>query len=151
MFLLYPIMSVAGISITILAWIINPILVLLVDDNGNLPRYLSYFQTFDAPIPKGYREGLAWLNRNPSYGFDMFVFGIPWHPEDWAIRKYTVTPEYELFFATNKYGAFSFKYHHVARNFYLKLGWKVFNYIDPSDGSLNGGSWRHDFNRVPIC
>ncbi len=150
MFILYPFMYIVSLAITIFSWLFNPIIVLFADNDGNLPKYLYYFQTFDAPIPKGYLAGLTWLNRNPSYGFDLFVFGIKWEPEKWKIRKIFSNENYELFFATSSNGAFSFKYHNLKRDSYTKYGWKAFNFYDFQKGDFSR-QWNGTRGLVPIC
>jgi hypothetical protein len=150
MFILYPFLKIAVILITLIAWAINPVLVLFVDKDGNLPKYLYYFKTFDAPIPQGYSEGLAWLNRNPSYGFDLFVFGMKWVPEDWKVRKLILNDEKDFLFSTNKYGAFNIYYHNKKANKYLKFGWKSWNFLNHDTAEFTA-MWPNSHGRVPIC
>lgn len=151
MMLVYPFYNFAMIVITLLCWwLLNPIVVLFVDDNGNLPRWLSYFQTFDAPLPKGYKEGLAWLNRNPAYGFDLNVFGIKWTPSDWRVLYDEEDDDRRLFLAIGANGAFSMYYRNKKINKYLKFGWKAWNYYDRNTMTFSR-DWEGTNGKIPAC
>jgi len=142
----YLVMAAFSLLFTVIAILfVNWWVVLKADANGNLPRWLSYFQTFDAPIPKGWKNGVAWLNRNPDYGFDLFFFGTKWNESDWTVRKFIPSPTADLFIATNSRGAFNF-YYCGTRGTY-KFGWKAWNNF--TDGKFNsnfGGG-----GNIPIC
>ena len=142
----YLILSVCSLAVTVLSIaFVNWWVVLLADSKGYLPRWLSYFQTFDAPIPKGWKNGVAWLNRNPDYGFDLFVFGTKWDESDWLVRKFTTSPTADFFIATNSSGGFNFYYCGTKGTY--KFGWKAWNNF--TDGKFNsnfGGG-----GNIPIC
>jgi hypothetical protein len=83
--LAYPILAVASWLLTLAAFLFAPVIALFVDGDGNLPRWLSYFQTPDAPCwgadfwaasnPSYGRYELivTWLIRNPAQGYDQTV------------------------------------------------------------------------------
>ncbi len=153
MFLLYPFYAIGSLSITLIAYLISPILALLPDEDGNLPKWLYYFQTFDAPVPKGYWNGLKWLCRNPVYGFDLNLFGIEYDPKKWK----TIYNKNGLlvFVCTN--GAFSIandKENPLNDKWYLpslKLGWKVFNFTDENRNPVSYGMSGLNKGKVPFC
>lgn len=87
-FLLLP----ASVGSLLLAVVLNPLVALFADEEGWLPRWLSWFGTPDNPIDgdppfrelhapfKGAVTGwkrwvnrTVWLYRNPAYGFDWSV------------------------------------------------------------------------------
>lgn len=82
-------------AMAIIGRLIAPILPLFVQEDGYLPKYLSWFQTpFDAcdgdedhmnKWPGSdwwstYKRRLAWFLRNVAYGFDMRVLGVEVKP-----------------------------------------------------------------------
>jgi len=83
--IIYPICAIASWIFTIIAYLFSPAIALAVDANGNLPKYLSYFQTPDAPCWGAdfwatdnptytkYKLIVTWLWRNPAQGFDQSV------------------------------------------------------------------------------
>jgi len=146
MILLYPFMAIGSLATTLISILFfNWWVVLFADANGNLPNCLSYFQTFDAPIPKGYLNGVKWLMRNPAYGFDYYVFGLRWNPSDWTIERFEADENRVLFLATNKNGGFNFYY--LGKYGMYKFGWKVWN--DFTGTKLN--SRFGDGSHIPIC
>jgi len=85
---------VINLLFSLIAYILNPIIVLFSDSSGNLPPYLSWFQTQDASLDqtpefiaenwpylvgtskiKVYLQRLFWLSRNCAYGFAYSVCG----------------------------------------------------------------------------
>jgi hypothetical protein len=143
-FLLYPFMALASVACTLLTWVLAPLLALLVLPDGNLPRLLYWFQTFDNPVTAGmappyswphqaYVCSVLWLWRNPAYGFDMFLLGCPFTAEDWFVVKDTPT----CFFAYSRWGAFSY------RGSYFKWGWKAW-------ARLSGVPNWTAYSRIPI-
>lgn len=149
MFLIYPFFILGSIITTLMAYIVNPIIPLFADKDGNCPKYLYYFQTFDMPLPPNYWDAVKWLYRNPAYGFDLFVFGIDFFPEDWVVVKNTDT----MFFAYDRVtGAFTFKHEGGKYLPAMKLGWKVF-WFRREDGSFSDGkaAWNNWLARAPFC
>jgi len=82
---LYPLYAISSWLITLSAFLFAPVIALFVDANGNLPRWLKWFQTPDAPcwgVPfwkeqhpsySTYWLCITWLWRNPAQGFDQTV------------------------------------------------------------------------------
>jgi len=150
MFLIYPFMALLSVFFTLLTWILAPILAVLVKSDGNLPKYLYWFQTFDNPVTAGENEPFNWLMspysytpywakvmwlwRNPAYGFDMFLLGASFTPGEWTV----VVDQPNRFFAYSKWGAFSY------RGTYFKWGWKAW-------ARLSGEPNWTQYNKVPIC
>ena len=141
MFLLYPLAALGSGFFALLTWVLAPLLALTICD-GYLPKYLYWFQTFDnsfvsGPLSvgwiPGYWSSVRWLWRNPSYGFDMFLLGCPFHVGDWTV----VRDEPNLFFAYSKWGAFSY------RGKWFKWGWKAW-------ARLSGQPNWTQFDKVPI-
>ena len=84
-------------SMVIVNFFLSPILPLFMQKNGYLPKWLSWFQTPDNPLdgdrghkkrwPKNgifwsYIRRVAWLLRNPCYGFDETICGVLAKPTD---------------------------------------------------------------------
>jgi hypothetical protein len=87
------ILAAVSLVLTAATVLSAPILVLLADDAGNLPRWLSWLQTSDATLdgdqywrdpaahstinrlPR-YLRRLIWLWRNPGGGFDEHIAGV---------------------------------------------------------------------------
>ena len=143
MFILYPIAAVLSAFFALLTWLLAPVLALLVRD-GNLPNWLYWFQTFDNTFvtgpqsmgwTPGYVSSVRWLIRNPSYGFDMFLLGIPFHADEWTV----VSDKPNLFFAYSRYGAFSY------RGAWFKFGWKAWAGLS----GIPNQAWLK-YGRVPV-
>lgn len=88
-------------AMAIIGRLIAPILPLFVQEDGYLPKYLSWFQTpFDsldgddghwerwpgADKWSTYKRRVAWLLRNVAYGFDMRVCGVKVDPDKDVIK-----------------------------------------------------------------
>lgn len=95
MFLLlikYILLAIIQFGIDILSIPLAPFVALFCDSNGNLPKWLSLFQTYDNTCDgdDGYKQEhrffpanangfqrwanrTGWLWRNPAYGFDMLL------------------------------------------------------------------------------
>jgi len=95
MFLLlikYVILAIIQFAIDIFSYPLAPFVALFCDKDGNLPKWLSLFQTYDNTCDgdDGYKEEhrffpanengfqrwanrTGWLWRNPAYGFDMLL------------------------------------------------------------------------------
>lgn len=94
-----------NILLTLIAYIIHPILPLFANKEGYLPKWLWWFQTPDNPLDgdesylskpgrapftgvttglKGYINRVAWLYRNPIYGYG------------WGITAFKVQPNYHI-------------------------------------------------------
>jgi hypothetical protein len=153
MFLLYPFYAIGSLFFTLLTYILSPILALLPDKNGHLPKYLYYFQTYDEPLGKGYWADVQWLCRNPAYGFDLYVFGFKYDPAQWRKVYY----KNGLYISVCRNGAFSVgndKDHPLNDRWYLpplKLGWKAFNFHDDDGNPVAYGMSGRNQGRMPFC
>lgn len=99
----YVFRTILQLSFTGLAYVLAPVVAIFCKDDGYLPNCLAWFQTQDAPLDAGVRDGYAgfdpndsrwwnrtkWLWRNPAYGFCYWPMGIPYVPEDWTIEILT--------------------------------------------------------------
>lgn len=122
-----------------------------------LPRFLSWFETFDASLDTGWIGGYfvpkgqytpdnmpsywkrkyyqwRWLNRNSAYSFSYYPLGIEMNKAAWTIHKYVRKPDtegnkgYQLFIATSTEGYWNINLQ--GRYGTYKLGWKSWNYWD---------------------
>ena len=144
----YLIYASCSLIVTVFAIVfVNWWVVLLADSKGNLPWWCSYFQTFDTPLPTGYIPSVLWLMRNPSYGFDFYLFGIPWRPGEWKCRVFHSDHISEFFIATSSTGGFNFYYLGPAGMY--KFGWKAWNCFNPDSGKFSAVFG--DGSHVPIC
>lgn len=81
----YPVFAIASWIMALIAIIFADVIALFVDKDGNLPKWLRWFQTPDAPCwgasfwkeqhPDYSTRQLcsSWLRRNPAQGFDQFI------------------------------------------------------------------------------
>ena len=148
MIILWLPMAICSVVLTIVTWILAPGLALLVGADGNLPRRLRWFQTFDATLDEGRKPQygmvgsdwyvrMRWLQRNPGYGFDYYLLGIKFVATDWHI----VRNDEFVFFAYSRTGAFN--YTTKTGRWRIKLGWKYWNHIESNN-------WDR-FDKLPIC
>lgn len=152
--LAYPFLALADILVTLFAWsAVNWWVPIFADRHGYLPRWLKWFQTFDASLDWGWQGGtpgfnpdgsqhwnrVKWIYRNPAYGFAYWALGISFDPARWRVRRFVSTPSLELFVATGPNGLFNLYYH--GRLGMLKLGWKAWNYYDTSTGRWKTKPW----------
>jgi hypothetical protein len=61
-YLKYIILAISSLLITISAYILAPVLAWFVDADGNLPKYLRWYQTIDAPC----YGAEYWTTDNPT-------------------------------------------------------------------------------------
>ncbi|WP_247318210.1 MULTISPECIES: hypothetical protein [Ralstonia solanacearum species complex] len=158
MVIVYPAYVLASLLATLFAVVaVNWWAPLTCDDQGNLPRWLRWFQTFDASLDAGWRDGyiaqswgdtplrrfmarVYWLYRNPAYGWDYWPLGVKFNPRAWRVVRYIESDTLTLFVAVGD--GFNVYYH--GRFGMLKLGWKAWNCWD-SDGwkvTPFGPAWR---------
>lgn len=167
MFLIYPFIGFASLLFAALTMALAPVLVLFADASGNLPGWLALFQTFDATLDAGWRDGYfgtwkadgttpagwrrwwlrtRWLWRNPGYTFDSVVLGCAFDPSGWRVLAYSEVPGRVTFIAWGP--AARFNVYLQRGNFYLKLGWKAWN-------NWNATTWNarppNGWDRLPIC
>jgi hypothetical protein len=98
--------SLSGLMLKyLIAFPLTPFLILMANKDGNLPRFVYWFQTHDATVDgdhtwpgnrpfknesnkfKRYINRCFWLWRNSIYGFSDNVFGYKHHPDDVLIVK----------------------------------------------------------------
>lgn len=138
----YACLAMANLVFTGLAYLLAPLYVPFCKSDGYLPNWLTWFQTFDAPLDAGWRDGyfrpaggivptgfaLYWLRvrwcwRNPAYGFCYYPLGIPFVASDWTVTCDIALGAETLFVAKSKDGYFCYMYGGSLGE--LKLGWKV--------------------------
>lgn len=159
---LYPIMALLSLLFTAFAMLcVNWWAPLFVDEKGNLPNWLKWFQSFDASLNEGWQGGyldpswgaspfkrflarVYWLYRNPAYGFDYGPLGLSFDAKEWRVIRYIDTPKLVLFVAVGS--GFNVYYH--GRFGMAKLGWKAWNRWDGN--GWNTPNWQH-YTRLPLC
>jgi hypothetical protein len=150
--MLYVIYTVLNLLFTGLAYVLAPFVALYCKDDGYLPKWLSWFQTFDAPLDAGWQDGYfkilapgpkptgaelwwlrtRWLWRNPAYGFAYWPLGEVFDPKEWIVTKYESGADYTNFHAQTKDGRlWCVSYNGVWGSW--KLGWKAWNYFQGMD------------------
>ena len=84
-FIQYVLLIVPSIVMTLLAYLLAPVLALLVGEDGRLPWQLNWFEPVDNPVigdsfwsaehPNygAYRLALTYMWRNPAQGFDQWI------------------------------------------------------------------------------
>lgn len=144
-FCLWVALAPAHIFMMSLCWVLSPILPLFAVGMPTLPRWLSWFQTPDAPLdgdsgfailypPTEYStfwRRSKWLRRNPAYGFAWSV--LAYAPSSLEYRWFgSLTPNnrHELgwFFMLQPDGHFQYSYRHKSlfgKIFYFRFGWKI--------------------------
>jgi hypothetical protein len=156
---LYPAMALLSLGFMLFSMLlVYPWLPLFANAQGEVPRYLKWFVTFDASLDEGWKGGylhprwgqsgfmrylarLYWLYRNPGYGFDYDVLGLPFDQKQWRVLRTIESPTLVLFIALGP--AFNIYAH--GRFGMLKLGWKAWNQWD-------GTQWkRTPWSKVPLC
>ena len=154
---------ILSLLLTLLTWVLCIPLALCVKEDGNLPKYLYWFQTFDNTCDAGWQQGYdgydpndplwwnrcKWLARNPGYGFDYWLFGIAWDKNDWSVSKWSsqdAVPNY--YSATSKQGYFSWTY--SSKHIQLKFGWKSWGLFDRATGQFKDGQFGPE-KRQPLC
>jgi hypothetical protein len=164
--ILYPFMVLASIMGVLATWLLAPLLALTADAQGNLPRPLYWFQTFDNTLDTGwYKYGIygtylldgtvptgltlwwyrvKWLWRNPGYGFDYWPLGMVFNADEWRVR----VDNDRWWIATGPNGAFCIK--QLGDGVRLKLGWKVWAYWRDGQWADPGYTWGPE-RRMPIC
>ena len=177
-YVIFLISAVLSLLITAFSIILSPIIVLFSDEQGNLPTWLRYFQTFDATLDEGsnarknelqnnptethwigyydtptnfwqvYVNRLKWIVRNPAYGFDFFVFGKRWYESDWKVKTWKTDSSRDLFYAVSD-NAFNFYYQGPLGTY--KIGWKAWNHFDHVSEEFSRSFGAESGNFVPLC
>lgn len=160
-----------SLFITVVTWVLSPVLAALVKSDGNLPNWLYWFQTFDNTCDAGWKvqgnygtylqDGtvptgitlwwyrLLWLCRNPAYGWDYWPLGIAWDKDEWTVIKYSsqdANPNF--YYARSSQGYFSWTYSND--HIQLKFGWKSWGLFDRATGKFTDGQFGPE-KRQPLC
>ncbi|WP_175787601.1 DUF7338 family protein [Burkholderia anthina] len=165
--ILYLFMALASLLGVAATWLLAPLLAFTADADGNLPRALHWFQTFDNTLDAGWKvQGsygtylqngaiptgptlwwyrTCWLWRNPGYGFDYWPLGLEFYAAEWTVRVDSA----KWWIATGPNGAFCVKYLGTT-GVGLKLGWKAWAYWQSGAWAPNSYLWGPD-RRLPIC
>lgn len=174
-YLKYVVFAIISLTIDIVCkFSLNWIVAAFADKDGNLPKILKWFQTFDATLDEGmyarrreiefnwgnqwasynpdpktwfqrYKNRALWLFRNSGYGFDYWPLGIKFNPSDWKVVKYEVTADKTVFIAKSS-NAFNLYYEGPLGVY--KLGWKAWNVFNKETQVLDG-KFGND-GRIPI-
>lgn len=170
MFLIYPFLAFASLLFAGLTMVLAPALVLFADASGNLPGRLALFQTFDATLDAGWRDGYfgswqaegavptcwrlwwlrtRWLWRNPGYTFDYTVLGCAFDSSEWHVIRCEVPANGPVsFFTIGPSGRFNWM-GKIGR-FQVKLGWKAWNMWDSTASKWKAEPWGPEL-RIPLC
>jgi hypothetical protein len=82
---LYPLLSLASLIVTGSAYLLAPLIALFVQPDGNLPRWLKWYQPSDNlvigdckwisehPTYSSYMLALTYMWRNPAQGYDQLL------------------------------------------------------------------------------
>lgn len=165
MIFLYPFMFMLDLLFTLTACVLfNWWVPAFSSAEGNLPSWLKWFQTFDATLDEGWKNGyfpvtgiptglalfklrVRWLYRNPGYGFSYYALGVTFEPGSWRVRVYRTNGVSSLFFATCGL-KFNFEYGGPLGEY--KLGWKAWNYYDTTAKVFKSTPWGPEM-RAPLC
>jgi len=172
----YGCLTVLNLVFTLFAYLgCNWWVPLFASEDGWLPNWLTWLQTFDASLDAGWRDGyykrdtvpwwerpfvylggtpsranrywmrVRWLYRNAAYGFCYWPLGIPFVAEDWVVDRYTEYPD-----GTHDFEAHTKDGRHfcVMLATGLKLGWKASHMWTGTGWSTT--PWGPEM-RIPLC
>ena len=164
--ILYPLLVLASLLITLVTYMLSPVLAALAGSDGNLPRWLYWFQTFDNTIDAGWQvqgnygtylaTGIAptgltlwwyrvcWLCRNPAYGWDYWPFGVGFDATQWRVFLNGAN----WWVALGPSGAFCVR--SLAAGVSFKFGWKAWAYWQNDQWAPASYSWGPS-RRAPLC
>src|SRR5574339_517542 len=98
---MYPLLALIDVLFWLSSWMFfNWWIAIFANSDGWLPSQLKWFQTFDAPLDAGWRDGYRsyqqpvgpfsrfwqrtkWLYRNSAYGFSYWALGRKFDPAQW--------------------------------------------------------------------
>lgn len=175
LYIAYPFAAFAALVFDLASkFLLNWLVVLAANNEGYLPAWLKWFQTFDASLDQGmlarrrevadglggdtwaafnpypqttfdtYKNRALWLFRNSGYGFDYYLLGVAWNPAEWRVVRYVETDTLVLFVAVGR----GFNVYAHGRYGMAKLGWKAWNLYNKQTGKLEG-TWG-DAGKIPI-
>lgn len=149
---LYILLVPVLLGFTLIGMVFAPLIALTADANGNLPRYLKWFQTFDATLDEGRQPQYGftgsdwwvrtrWLWRNPSYGFAYGPLSQPFFPANWRFwfHRSKAHPDNMLFLALGP--RLAFDCHYRLGPFSAKLGWAAWNLFDEANLAWKTTPW----------
>jgi hypothetical protein len=170
----WPFLALLSLLISGITWVIAPLLAVFTKGDGNLPKFLYWFQTFDATLDQGWLQGsfgdytttgvkptgwtlwyyrFRWLQRNPGYGFDYWPLGAAMDVSKWTVVRNDAS--WQIYKGPN--GLFCIR--SMKTGVAPKIGWKAWAYFNTTtntDGSVTLTaqdayySWGPS-HRVPIC
>jgi hypothetical protein len=162
--LVWLVLALLDMLFTLVSYPLAPLVAAFADKDGNLPRALRWFQTFDASLDAGWRDGYfsfhcpkrpfelwwlrtRWLWRNPGYGFGYYVAGIAFDPAAWRVVYFKTDGTSSTFIATDgRHFNIALGRSHLS----LKLGWKAWNYFEPDSRTFRATPWGPEM-RTMIC
>lgn len=158
-YFIYPFFVIASLGFTLLTYVLAPLVALFVKPDGNLPAWLSWFQTFDATLFEGRQPqygftgsnwwvSTLWLWRNPAYTFDYMPLGVAWDKTQWSSSYSVSTSGATTFWAKGPNGQFNYEYGGTLVQ--VKVGWKAWNLFDATTDKYRDGNWG-PLPRIPFC
>lgn len=162
---MYPFLAAIDFLFWLASWIFfNWWVAIFADVNGWLPNWLKWFQTFDASLDAGWKDGYKgykepkgklgdwwqrtkWLYRNSAYGFSYWALGRKFDPSQWTVEVFEKTEQRDLFKAKGPDGQFNITYYGKWGT--AKLGWKAWNYFNTDTKEWKTTPWGPEW-RVPL-
>ena len=105
--------------------------------------------TLDAGTGSGYWGRVAWLYRNPAYGFSYWALGIPFVPTAWSVTAFTGDEHLPGFTFRAVCSDGHFNLHAVRFGLRFKLGWKAWNQYEQITGKWKTSAWGPQM-RIPF-
>jgi len=145
MIILYPLLALLDLSATMFACLlVNWWAPLFATSAAHLPIWLAWFDTFDADLDAGgatdYWGRVAWLYRNPAYGFSYWALGSEFYFDRWHVSRCDQGPGKPFtFIALSDDGRFNV--HAIRFGIRFKLGWAAWNMYDATTGKWKSTRW----------
>jgi hypothetical protein len=142
----------------LIGYTLSFLVVLFAPASGWLPKWLCWFQTFDASLDAGWQGGyfgtyataptgfsryllrLRWLWRNMAYGFDYWPCGIVYDPTQWVIDTCETQGVLLQKFAAHTLDGKHFCYTDSTGK---KYGWKLWWALDANFKLIPAASYTH--------
>ncbi len=93
-----------------------------------------------------YRNRVKWLNRNPGYGIDYWLFGFAWFDHEWSVVKFEHDQERTFFVAVGP----AFNIYYAGPRGIYKLGWKAWNNFNADTKTWKAAEDPTRFNRAVL-
>lgn len=157
---IFPLLAFLDVLFTVLSCLLlNWWAPLFANEEGWLPNWLAWVQTFDDTLDTGIRDlnypasnhwerywsRVRWLYRNPGYGFSYWALGCAFNPADWTVHLCDETGD--NFYATCADGRFCHKW--IENGWRYKTGWKAANLYDSVNKKWKVVPWGPEW-RIPI-